>query len=177
MVEWSLDNCLENHTLNNCVISCIDCNKARSNKPFKQFYRESVLRSFPNPTIYIIDEANKNVAKLMRKNIVGGPSIVYHRYHLKDVTRIQQLHYDIPSKTWWYDNFGKFGKKILGLDCNTLYLWCIAQAQLCGILKYYDVSLCDPNTLIQNIINESSVRQQSCLWGCVEVDIHVPEYL
>src|SRR5277367_515453 len=116
------------------------CHKARSNKPFRQFYRESVLRRFPNPTIFIIDDANKNVSELMRKTIVGGASIVFHRYHLKDVTQIQQLHYDMASKQWWYDNFGKIVKKIFGLDANALYLWCIARYQLCGILKYYDVS-------------------------------------
>jgi hypothetical protein len=106
----------------------------------------------------------------MRENIVGGASIVFHRYHEAGITKIQQLHYDVNSKTWWYENDGKFVKKIIGLDMNALYLWCIAQFQLCGILKYYDGALIDWNTLIQRILDET-------FWGCVEVDIEVPEHL
>src|SRR5277367_3935289 len=170
--NYSLDriNCLENHTFNNCVISCIDCNKARSDKSFKQFYRESVLKRLPIPSIFIIHEDNKDVFNLFKKNIVGGASIVFHRYHLKDVTRIQKLHYDMYSKTWYYDNYGNLVKKIIGFDNNALYLYCIGQPQLCGILKYYDGSLFDPNMLIENILNDT-------FWGCVECDIEVPEHL
>src|SRR3977135_3518630 len=91
--NWSLDriDSSENHTLENCIISCIDCNKAKSNKLFREFYRESVLKRLKVPTIYIIDEENKIVFDLMKKNIVGGPSIVFHRYHLKDETKIQRV--------------------------------------------------------------------------------------
>ena len=41
--SWSLDrkDNNQNHTKDNCVISCINCNKAKSNKPFLQFYQES----------------------------------------------------------------------------------------------------------------------------------------
>ena len=86
--------------------------------------------------MYIINEDNKNVFELIRKNIVGGPSIVFHRYHEKDVTQIQQTHYDMSTKSWDYDNSGNTVKKIIGYDANALYLWCIGQYQLCGILRY-----------------------------------------
>ena len=98
--DWSLDriNCLENHTFNNCVNSCIECNNARSDKSFKQFYRESVLNRFTIPSIFLIDEANKICFELFMKNIVGGPSIVFHRHHERDVTQIQRLHYIMDYK-------------------------------------------------------------------------------
>ena len=103
----------------------------------------------------------------MRANIVGGPSIVFHRYHEKDITKIQRVHYDVSSKAWSYDEFGNTVKRIVGFDANALYLYCIGQYQLCGVLQYVDDI---PNDLIQNILNDQ-------FWGLVEVDIEVPEHL
>ena len=129
--KWSLDrtDCTLNHTFDNCVISCINCNTSRSNRLFKQFYRESVLKRLKVPTIHIIDEDNKKVFNLMKDNIVGGASIVFHRYHEKNVTKIQRVHYDKENNRWYYDKFGKIVKKIVGFDANALSLWCIGQPQ------------------------------------------------
>ena len=42
------------------------------------------------PDYYTLpDEKNKNLYQLYKNNIVGGPSIVFHRYHERDVTTIQ----------------------------------------------------------------------------------------
>jgi G:T-mismatch repair DNA endonuclease (very short patch repair protein) len=48
----------------------------------------------------------------LRKNIVGGPSIICHRNHEKDVTRIRG---------------NKLVQSIKGYDTNALYLWAIMQ--------------------------------------------------
>ena len=62
-------------------------------------------------------EEHKHLAKLMRENIVGGPSIIFHRYHERDVTKIK----------------GKnFCKKIIGFDANSLYPYCMAQKMPTG---------------------------------------------
>ena len=51
------------------------------------------------------------------QKIVGGPSIIFHRYHEKDVTRIR----------------GKdLCKKVIGYDANSLYLFCLAQEMPTG---------------------------------------------
>ena len=50
----------------------------------------------------------KHLTKLLHDNIVGGPSIIFHRYHEKDVTLIK----------------GKYlCKKVIGYDANSLYLY------------------------------------------------------
>jgi hypothetical protein len=47
----------------------------------------------------------------------GGPSIVLHRYHERDVTTIRPRDYEEPNAC----------KKIIGYDANALYLWSIMQ--------------------------------------------------
>ena len=60
---------------------------------------------------------HKHLTKVLRDNIVGGPSIIFHRYHEKDVTLIK----------------GKYPcKKIIGYDANTLYLYCLGQLMPTG---------------------------------------------
>ena len=58
--------------------------------------------------IYLIDERNKRVFYKIKQNIVGGPSIVYHRYHEADVTQINRVHYNEETKQWFYDENGKY---------------------------------------------------------------------
>ena len=58
------------------------------------------------------DEKNKDFYQLYNNNIVGGPSIVFHRYHERDVTTIRPTDYEEP----------KTCKKIIGYDANVLYL-------------------------------------------------------
>ena len=65
----------------------------------------------------LTDEKNKDVHQLLKDNIVGGPSIVFHRHHEKDVTHIRPAEYEDPKPC----------KKIVGFDANALYLWSIMQ--------------------------------------------------
>ena len=60
---------------------------------------------------------HKHLSMLLRENIVGCPSIIFHRYHEKDVTSIK----------------GKYlCKKVIGFDANSLYLHCLAQKMPTG---------------------------------------------
>jgi hypothetical protein len=43
------------------------------------------------------DEKNKDLYDLYKNNIVGGPSIVFHRYHEKDKTFIRPTEYTDPK--------------------------------------------------------------------------------
>ena len=56
-------------------------------------------------------EEHKHLYKMLRENIVGGPSIIFHRYHEKDITRVKG---------------GDLCKKVIGYDANSLYLYCVA---------------------------------------------------
>ena len=68
------------------------------------------------------DEKNKDLYQLYKNNIVGGPSIVFHRYHERDVTTIRPRDYE-ESKAC---------KKIFGYDANAFYLWSIMQEMPTG---------------------------------------------
>ena len=59
---------------------------------------------------FLFDEKNNDLFHTVKTNIVGGPSIIYHRKAVKGETKISG---------------GKVCKKVLGYDCNTLYRWCI----------------------------------------------------
>lgn len=61
----------------------------------------------------LINENNADWFWSMKEQIVGGPSMVYHRHHEKGRTKIR--------------NGSRLCRQILGLDCNALYLWCIMQ--------------------------------------------------
>jgi len=64
---------------------------------FKQFYRIEALKRYDSKyqLIHIIDENNKIVFEQLKNNICGGLSLVFHRYHEKDVTYIQRCEYKI----------------------------------------------------------------------------------
>src|SRR4029079_3789961 len=72
----------------------------------------------------------------LKNNIVGGPSIVYHRYHEKGVTKINKIHYNEKTKEWYYDDNGKEVQSVVGFDANALYLYCLGQYMLCGKLEW-----------------------------------------
>ena len=138
--NWSLDrvDCSKAHTSGNCVIACINCNKQRSDKFMPKFYRRKALLRFAksHPMIYLIDEKNKRVFYKIKNNIVGGPSIVYHRYHEKGKTTIDRVHYNKETKQWNYGSDGKAVQQVVGYDANALYLSCLEQDQLCGKLEW-----------------------------------------
>ena len=72
------------------------------------------------PEMYftVFNETNKDLHKLLKDNIVGGPSVIFHRFHEKEVTNIRQHDYgerNHPCKT------------IVGNDANALYLWALIQ--------------------------------------------------
>ena len=48
-----------------------------------------LFKKLDNNYIVGFGEEHKELYKLLRENIVGGPSIIFHRYHEKDVTRVK----------------------------------------------------------------------------------------
>ncbi len=68
----------------------------------------------------LFSKKNADLYHVLKANCTGGPSIVYHRYHEADKTFIK--------------NSKKVCKKILGWDCNALYLYCISQIMPSGYM-------------------------------------------
>ena len=65
-----------------------------------------------------LDERNSDMYELIKTNLVGGPSIVFHRYHEKGVTNIR------PRQ---FGDSGRPCQSVKGVDANALYLWCMMQ--------------------------------------------------
>jgi hypothetical protein len=79
-------------------------------------YMKYIFQDLPD-YFTIPNEKNKDLYQLYKNNIAGGPSIVFHRYHERDVTTIRPRDYEEP----------KACKKIIGYDANAIYLWSIMQ--------------------------------------------------
>ena len=73
-----------------------------------------LFNDLPNDTYFVtFNRTNSDLHKLVKDNIVGGPAIIFHRYHEKNVTRIR--------------GGSELCRKIEGYDANALYLWSIMQ--------------------------------------------------
>lgn len=100
----------------------------------------------------LIDEENKDIFPFLRRSIVGGPSIIFHRYHEVDVTKIRG---------------GKICKSVKGFDANALYLWAMAQEMPSG--DYIKISL-TVNDLLTKLDDPK-------FFAFCEVDIYTPDNL
>lgn len=77
--------------------------------------REIVFRSAAGKAHFAcFDNQNKNIYQLFRTGMCGGPAIVFHRYHERDMTFIR-------------NNESKPCQKIVGYDANALHLWALKQ--------------------------------------------------
>ena len=91
---------------------------------------------------------------LLKDSIVGGPSIIFNRYHEANKTRIR--------------DGDKLCKKIIGYDANALYLWAIAQEMPTG--NHIHIKTYNLKQLKNDLLNDK-------LFGFVQVDIETPEDL
>ena len=78
------------------------------------------LFSFLDKQTYfsLFDKANSDLYHLIRDNNTGGPSIIFHRYHEAEKTRIRETERGQAAKLC---------QKIVGYDANALYLWAVMQ--------------------------------------------------
>ena len=73
-----------------------------------------LFNDLPNDTNFVtFNQTNSDLHQLVKYNIVGGPAIIFHRYHEKGVTKIR--------------GGGELCRAIVGYDANALYLWAIMQ--------------------------------------------------
>ena len=78
-----------------------------------------LFNDLPNDTYFtVFNRTNSDLHELVKDNIVGGPAIIFHRYHEKDVTKIR--------------GGGETCRSIVGYDANALYLWAIMQGMPTG---------------------------------------------
>ena len=73
-----------------------------------------MFNNLPKDTFFtVFNNTNKDAHKLVKDNIVGGPAIIFHRYHEKGITKIR--------------GGGELCRSIVGYDANALYLWALMQ--------------------------------------------------
>ena len=73
-----------------------------------------MFNNLPKDTFFtVFNNTNKDAHKLVKDNIVGGPAIIFHRYHEKRITKIR--------------GGSELCRKIVGYDANALYLWALMQ--------------------------------------------------
>ena len=68
---------------------------------------------------HLFNNKNKDIYKLFKDNIVGGPSIIFNRHHE-------------AGKTFIRNNPNKPCEQTVGYDANALYLWAIGQPMPSG---------------------------------------------
>ena len=117
----------------------------------------------------------KNEAyEMLTTGMIGGPSIVFCRHAEAGVSKIRSHIYSDSERESGEaagENLradAKTCRSVLGLDANSLYLFCSGQEMPCGKEKVFH---CDPgeqDEIIQNVLNDE-------LFGFFEVDIEVPE--
>ena len=101
----------------------------------------------------------KNEAyEMLTTGMIGGPSIVFCRHAEAGVSKIRSHIYE-DAKTC---------RSVLGLDANSLYLFCSGQEMPCGKEKVFKCNPAEQDEIIQNVLNDK-------LFGFFEVDIEVPE--
>ena len=147
-----MDNKL-GHINGNIIMSCIHCNCSRKDMSMNSFRYQKFTDYNSDKLIFQIDHEYSEIYHLMKRNIAGGPSIIFNRYAETDKTYLRQ-------------NPDKVVKKIIGYDANALYLWCIGNDMPCGRMTMYDA----PPSIVEDI-------KADRIFGFLECDIETPEEL
>ena len=88
------------------------------------FYSRILASTVQTLQVHRLDnEFGAELYALFRSNLVGGPSVVFHRYHEKGATRIRPVDYGDAAKPC---------EVVLGVDANALYLYCLMQEMPVG---------------------------------------------
>ena len=78
-----------------------------------------LFNDLPEKTYFtIFNEKHKDLHDLIKDNICGGPSIIFHRYHEKAITTLRRNEYGDAARPC---------RSIVGYDANALYLWSLMQ--------------------------------------------------
>ena len=76
-----------------------------------------LFKDLPHDVYFTLyDKHNRDLYDLVKSNIVGGASIIFHRYQEKGETKLREMQYGDQAKMC---------AGITGFDCNALYLSCL----------------------------------------------------
>ena len=106
----------------------------------------------------------KEAYEMLKGAVVGGPSLVFTRYHEAGKTRIRSHKYQDA----------RLCQNILGYDANALYLSTMLREMPCGkerVVHYTDEYQVDAAPILTHRFKEKS------WFGYAEVDIEIPNHL
>jgi G:T-mismatch repair DNA endonuclease (very short patch repair protein) len=86
-------------------------NRQRGDELYR--YREAIRQT---RQVRLLDDHDSDLYSLYKENTVGGPSLVFHRYHRRGQTRIREKQFGDEAKLCG---------EVLGVDANALYLYCL----------------------------------------------------
>ena len=116
---------------------------------------------------------NKEAYEMLKAAVVGGPSLVFTRYHEVGKTRIRSHQYAVPKDGEVItEAHAKLCQNILGYDANALYLSTMLRDMPCGKerVEHHDDDSVMPLELTQRL-------KQGSWFGFAEVDIEIPKRL
>ena len=129
----------------------------------------------------------KEAYEMLKGAVVGGPSLVFTRYHEAGKTRIRSHQYPVPRDGEVLTGaHAKLCENIQGYDANALYLSTMLNFMPCGKEKveHYTAHAADPLTeqleawqIEQETADFTRRLKQKSWFGYAEVDIEIPEHL
>ena len=131
----------------------------------------------------------KEAYEMLKGAVVGGPSLVFTRYHEAGKTSIRSHQYPVPRDGEVLTGaHAKLCENIQGYDANALYLSTMLNNMPCGKEKvvHYTAHAADHLTEHQDSARAASAEQetadftqrlkQKSWFGYAEVDIEIPEH-
>ena len=143
------------------------------------------------PTLF--NEKNKELHQLVKDHVVGGASLIFHRYYEKGVTKLRQNEYGEAARPC---------RSIVGYDANALYFclsWKTCLLDGTCFVKVVELWECEWKEMrrdpaVKNCLDAASPRRRHARWtktsqqilsgmrartvfGLIECDICVPEAL
>ena len=92
----------------------------------------------------LTENSHQNLEKLIVNNMVGGPSIIFTRYHEAGKTRLRDTHTELADHTYCQPSEHKLCEGVLGYDANSLYPWCETQLLPVGPCVHYEIDPSHP---------------------------------
>ena len=118
---------------------------------------------------------SKEAYDMLKGAVVGGPSLVFTRYHEVGKTRIRSHQYTIPRDGEVItESHAKLCQNILGYDANALYLSTMLREMPCGkerVVHYTEEYQIEGAEVFTQRLKEKS------WFGYAEVDIEIPNHL
>jgi hypothetical protein len=109
------------HIVDNIVLCCVPCNKARCNQLLELVQTLVQLKQYVKENNYPLVLTNESVIRQLQDAIVGGLSNVWHRSNVIGEMYINYLKYDKEKRKVYSIDTENVVTHITGVDFNALY--------------------------------------------------------